>query len=133
MLPLGGFLCNISWQSIFYITGALGFIWCLLWLILFSDKPSTHRFIGNSEKAYLMDQTKLSIQNFDTMKKRNIPIKSILTSAPFWAIVVAHTSSNFCLFFFQTQLPTYMSEVLRFDIKSVQIISYLKQAFFSNI
>jgi hypothetical protein len=46
-------------------------------------------------------------------------IGKIFTSAPWWALVMAHSASNFGTYLFLTQLPTYMREILKFDIKSV--------------
>jgi ACS family sodium-dependent inorganic phosphate cotransporter len=53
-LPLAGYLCaNGGWHSIFYIFSVLSFIWCILFMILCSDKPDEHRFISYQEKIYI--------------------------------------------------------------------------------
>lgn len=54
-----------------------------------------------------------------------MPWKSIFKSLPFWAILVGHTCGNYGLYMLLTQIPTYMKEVLRFDLKSVSIICIL--------
>lgn len=45
-------------------------------------------------------------------------VKKMLQTKAFWGVMLAHTTSNFGTYLFLTQLPTYMKEVLKFDIKS---------------
>ena len=47
--PLGGFLggSDWGWRSIFYVTGGCGIVWCLLWLFMAFESPSTHPRLYN--------------------------------------------------------------------------------------
>ena len=47
------------------------------------------------------------------------PWGKFFTSLPMWAIIVAHTCANWGTYTLLTNIPTYMKEVLRFDIKAV--------------
>ena len=51
----GGALASssIGWPSIFYVFGAAGFLWVVLWVFLVADHPSTHKFISKEEQAYI--------------------------------------------------------------------------------
>ena len=49
-----------------------------------------------------------------------IPWLSIMTSRPVWAMIIAHTCSNWGGYTLLTSLPMYMSEVLHYDIKQVK-------------
>ena len=55
------------------------------------------------------------------MFSQNLPVpwKSLLTSGPFWAILVAHTCNNFGWYMLLVELPTYMKHILRFNISEV--------------
>jgi hypothetical protein len=44
---------SIGWPSIFYIFGAVGILWVLLWFALGADRPGTHKFISKEEQAYI--------------------------------------------------------------------------------
>ena len=44
----------------------------------------------------------------------------MLKSLPLWSIVVAHFSYNWTFYTLLTLLPTYMKEVLRFNIQEVR-------------
>lgn len=50
----------------------------------------------------------------------HIPWRSIVTSRPLWAIVVAHFSYNWTFYTLLTLLPTYMSDILGFSIQQVR-------------
>lgn len=50
----------------------------------------------------------------------NIPWRSIVTSMPVLAIVVAHFSYNWTFYTLLTLLPTYMSDILGFSIQQVR-------------
>jgi MFS family permease len=44
---------SIGWPSIFYIFGAVGMLWVVLWVFLGADRPGTHKFISKAEQAYI--------------------------------------------------------------------------------
>ena len=121
-LPLGGWLCLNGfaggWPSIFYVIGMIGIVWAVMWFFLISNTPNEHRFISKEEKDYIVNATKDSVSSNKNYKK-NTPWKGIMTSKAFYGLVITHSCSNFGTYLFLTQLPTYMSEVLMFDIKSV--------------
>ena len=51
----------------------------------------------------------------------DIPWRSFFTSGPVWGIIITHGLANFGTYTFMTNMPTYMKEVLKFDIKSVSM------------
>ena len=61
-LLLGSYLCvngfDGGWSSIFYIFGASGVAWFILFMLLTSESPQTHTCIGAREKKYIIDRTK---------------------------------------------------------------------------
>jgi hypothetical protein len=54
-MPISGALASsaIGWPSIFYIFGALGICWVLLWMFLGANSPGIHRFISKVERVYI--------------------------------------------------------------------------------
>jgi hypothetical protein len=53
-------------------------------------------------------------------QKPPIPWRSILTSIPVWSILVAHCCQNWGFYTLLTELPTYMKQILHYDIKTVR-------------
>jgi len=121
-LPLSGWLCvngfDGGWPSIFYIYGIIGCVWFIAWMIFASKSPAENRFIGEKEKNYIEE-------NVISNPLGKTPWLEMAKSKPLWGLVVTHSASNFGTYLFLTQLPTYMREILKFDIKSNGALSAL--------
>lgn len=49
-LPFSGILAQeLGWESVFYVQGGLGGIWCVLWIFLVYDSPQDHPRIHPDE------------------------------------------------------------------------------------
>ncbi|XP_030627244.1 sialin [Chanos chanos] len=121
-LPLSGQICfYLDWTYVFYIFGAVGLLWFVLWVFLVSNSPSSHSRISDRERLYITS----SLKNELSPTVDYIPWKSILTSLPLWAIVVAHFSYNWTFYTLLTLLPTYMNSILGFSIQQNGMLSAL--------
>lgn len=54
-----------------------------------------------------------------------IPWKSIFGSTAFWGLIAAHCGFTWGFYTLLTEIPTYMSKVLNFDVKSNALVSGL--------
>lgn len=124
-LPLGSFLCvhgfDNGWPSIFYIFGCIGVVWSILFIIFNADSPSDHKWINKAEVNYILESTKKT----EIRKKLKTPWKSILTSKIVLTLNVCCFCFNTGNYLYLTQLPTYVNEVLKFDIKNNGFMSAL--------
>ncbi|XP_067626279.1 sialin [Eurosta solidaginis] len=104
-----------GWESIFYWMGGLSVIWIILWLILIQDNPNKQRFISSEERQMITSQ--LGCENTSAHDEHPpVPWKKVLTSIPFWAILIAHCCSNWGWYMFLIEIPFYMKQVLKFDV-----------------
>lgn len=55
------------------------------------------------------------------------PFKAILTSLPVWAIIASQTGLDFSFYVMTTDLPKYLSDVMRFDVEKNGLYSSLPQ------
>ncbi|KAG1655419.1 Vesicular glutamate transporter 3 [Nymphon striatum] len=55
----------------------------------------------------------------------NVPWKQILTSGPVWAIIVAHFSETWGFYTLLTELPSYLKDVLHFNLGKTGFLSAL--------
>lgn len=119
-LPLSGWLCSLEfmggWPLCFYLFGFLGFIWFFFWMYLVYDNPQVHPRICPQEKAFIL----ASIGPQDEDDKRSIPWRSLATCVPLWAILITQCGQSWAFYTQLTELPTYMAQVLHFDIQSVR-------------
>jgi ACS family sodium-dependent inorganic phosphate cotransporter-like MFS transporter 5 len=89
-------------------------------MIVSSNSPGSNRFIRKKEKDYIEEQTKETMEAFKESEK-GAPWLKILSSKPAAAIFFGHSCSNWGTYLFLTSLPTYMKEILKFDVKSVNL------------
>jgi ACS family sodium-dependent inorganic phosphate cotransporter-like MFS transporter 5 len=121
--PLAGYLCKCGfgggWPSVFYVTGILSIVWCLLWLVLVYDTPSSHPRISQKELKYI--QTALQSEKKEVVVRT--PWFRILTSWAVWACIISHVCNDFGLYILLTSLPTYLKDTQGVDIKSNGLLS----------
>ncbi|XP_012787603.1 sialin isoform X1 [Sorex araneus] len=118
-LPLSGIICYyMNWTYVFYFFGVVGIIWFIFWICLTSETPETHKTISQYEKEYILSSLRNQLSS-----QKSIPWIPMLKSLPLWAIVVAHFSSNWTFYTLLTLLPTYMNEILRFNIQENGVLS----------
>ncbi|XP_052864741.1 sialin [Anopheles cruzii] len=122
-MPICGFLiATVGWQSVFYFTGGLGLLWSIIWFLVVFETPSEHPRISPEER----NEIESAINAAGKKKKPSyVPWKSIITSAPVWAIILTHGASVFGFFTVVNQLPTYMKNILHFNIKENGLLSSL--------
>lgn len=121
---ISGYLLHTfdGWSSVFYFFGAMGILWFLLFTLFCYSDPESHPFISDKEKDYLK-------QELGTLTRDKTlpptPWRLILTSVPMMALVCAQIGHDWGFFIMVTDLPKYMSDVLRFSIKANGLFSSL--------
>ncbi|CAH1114115.1 unnamed protein product [Psylliodes chrysocephalus] len=119
--PLCGFLiAHLGWRSVFYTTGSIGIIWCLIWYLLAFDSPETHPRISLREQQYIKENTSIS---YEVSKTQVVPWKSIFKSLPAWSIGITTFGRIWVHYIFIVSGPTYMKSILGFNIEKNGILS----------
>uniref|UniRef100_A0AAQ5Z5M5 Sialin n=1 Tax=Amphiprion ocellaris TaxID=80972 RepID=A0AAQ5Z5M5_AMPOC len=60
-LPLSGQICfYLDWTYVFYIFGAVGLVWFILWSFLVFNSPNTHPRISERERLYITNSNILA-------------------------------------------------------------------------
>ncbi|GBP33624.1 Putative inorganic phosphate cotransporter [Eumeta japonica] len=80
--------------------------------ILCYNDPESHPFISDQERKYLEE----ALGSSRSIHTTAIPWKAITTSVPLWALVCAQIGHDYGYFTMVTDLPKYMTGVLKFDI-----------------
>ena len=65
------------------------------------------------------DKTPIIKEDSGPRKKPKIPLKAIFTSIPVYAIIIGHFSQGWGFSTLLIEMPTYLNEILHFDIKEV--------------
>ncbi|XP_029674837.1 putative inorganic phosphate cotransporter isoform X1 [Formica exsecta] len=117
-MPISGFLAtsSIGWPSIFYLFGALTILWSTVFFYFGADSPAEHRSISQKEREYIEESlrtTETKDKNGNESKQKRIPWKEIFTSLPMWALIIAHCSQNWGYWTLLTEMPNYMTGVMK--------------------
>ncbi|XP_075973406.1 putative inorganic phosphate cotransporter [Anticarsia gemmatalis] len=115
---------NGHWENVFYMFGGLGLTWFVLWSLLCYSTPNTHPYISDSEKKFLNQNVDALIHTKEKALDP-IPWKALLRSVPLWSLIIAGIGHDWGYFTMVTDLPKYMTDVLKFNIKATGILSAL--------
>lgn len=94
-------------------------------VVLCYSNPESHPFISDEEKAFLKEELG-SLERDKSLPPT--PWRAIFTSGPMLALICAQIGHDWGFFIMVTDLPKYMSDVLRFSIKENGIYSSLPYA-----
>jgi len=119
---LSGFILHeYKWPMVFYVFGGIGVLWFVVWVLICYNNPYEHPFISEREVKFLHDR-----MNEHTHKKPPpVAWRHMLLSAPVWALIIAQVGHDWGFFTLVTDLPKYMSSVLKYSIKSNGLVSAL--------
>ncbi|KAK4328598.1 hypothetical protein Pmani_001074 [Petrolisthes manimaculis] len=123
-LPLCGIIIHtMGWAAAFYVTGSVSLIWCLMWFSTMHSKPAHHPRISREELQYIEN----AIRSSGTSSKgpTRIPWKNIATSLPVWAIIICDMGNTWGISLLNTQLPTFMKNILGFNITMVKLMFHV--------
>lgn len=105
---------KFGWEWAFYLFGAVGVVWFVVWQSVAAATPSSHPKITQEELSL--------IQSSAVKHDENIPTPSILEflkHKAVWAIIVAHFCNNWSLYVLLAWLPTFVNKGLGVDYAAV--------------
>lgn len=106
-------IIHYGWPAVFYISGAVGAIWLVAWVIKAGDGPENSRGVRPDElEVILADRPSLA-------RPESIPWISILREKAVWAIVLAHVCNNWGFYILLLWLPTYLNRALKVPMERV--------------
>ncbi|XP_026752401.2 putative inorganic phosphate cotransporter [Galleria mellonella] len=111
-----------DWAYVFYFFGGFGILWFILWSLLCYSTPNTHPYISKKELTYLNNNV-TTAENQSA--KDPVPWKSILRSAPVWALVCAAVGHDWGYYTMVTDLPKYSHDVLKYNIATTGTLTAL--------
>jgi MFS family permease len=106
--PLAAWLImSFNWQLMFIITGLVGMLWLVPWLLLSrNDWP---------KKANRAETSKAA---------SSVPVKNILSSPLVWGTLVVNFCYNYFTFFCLTWMPAYLVEQRGLSIREMGLFTF---------
>lgn len=94
-----------GWQWAFIITGAIGFLWLILWITMY-DTPAKHKKVTPEELAYINSDK--DEQTEDQTSTEKIPWTKLLTFRQTWAFVLGKMLTDPIWWFYLFWLPAFL-------------------------
>ena len=98
---------HFGWRSAFIFTGALGFIWVVLWMLFFRD-PEQHKWLAPKELAL--------IHSDGEQAAPPVPYMELLGSRAAWAFMVGKFLTDPVWWFYLFWFPGFLSTVYHLDL-----------------
>ncbi|XP_058803911.1 putative inorganic phosphate cotransporter [Phymastichus coffea] len=113
---------DMGWAAVFYLFGTIGIIWFPTWTLFVYNNPPEHPFISQEEREYLKPRSSgCNVLN----ELPSTPWKNIIFCKEFWAFTMGLIGNSWAFFAMITDLPKYMSSVVKFSIDSNSYFSAL--------
>jgi len=122
-------LANYGWQEVFWITGALGFLWLIFWLI-FYQIPQKQRRLSKKELDYIVagqEKTETEREREGEREGERVSVSwgRLFSFRQTWAYITGKALIDPIYWFFLFWLPSYFSSTFSLDLKkpSLQLIT----------
>ena len=121
---------SLGWAAVFWVNSAICGCFSVAWICAVSDTPARDPRISAAERDHI--RLTIHADSRTTAEEEHpsffeLPWRSILTSAPFFAILVNHFAYDWGTSTIDSWLPTYLKQELDFDLKHSGLISTIPQ------
>jgi sugar phosphate permease len=109
-LTAGGLVLAYGWRVMFFVFGAIGFLWVALFWWFYKERPEDHPGVNRAELAEIRGVNEDgSIKQASTTRPKT-PWRQILSSPNMWWIALGYCCFFFGTNFYLTWYPTYLRE-----------------------
>ncbi|XP_069687600.1 sialin-like [Periplaneta americana] len=121
-LSLSGVIANqMGWPIVFYIFGGITAAWFVPFMLLVYNSPEQHPRISDDERELIISHR----GQFNSKVSQVVPWAAILKSVPLWAHVSMSTGYAWLGATLLSELPTYLSNILHFNLQASGIVAAL--------
>jgi len=102
-----------GWQMAFILTGAVGFVWLVFWLMLY-EIPSKHKKLSPAEYEFIhsdIDEVVITAED-----KKSVKWIQLLGFRQTWTFIAGKVFTDPVWYFFLFWLPSYFSSTFQLDL-----------------
>lgn len=111
---------HTGWRGAFLLTGLMGGIWLIFWLLLYS-KPEQSRFLSQPERDYVL----LDPDDESAEGGRAIPWKSLLALREVRGIVASRFLFDPVFYFYMFWIPQYLSQARGASLERIGQLTWI--------
>jgi MFS transporter, ACS family, hexuronate transporter len=117
---IGALVVSLSgWQAAFYVTGAVGLLWVVYWLMSYRS-PADHPRVSASELAYINHDPEVA--------EKKVPWGRLLNYPGTWVYIIGAVFTNPAWWFYNNWVPSFLNtrfHVSLFAVGLPLIVIYL--------
>lgn len=113
-------ILQYNWQSAFVITGGIGLIWVVIWLICYHP-PEKHPALSSEELEYIADGQEEHLQDDGTRPS----VLTLLGKRNFWGIALPRFLADPTWGTLTFWMPLYLSQTRGWDLKQIALFAWL--------
>ena len=108
---IGALVVSLAgWQAAFYVTGAVGLLWVVFWLMSYRD-PAEHPKVSSSELAYINRDPEVATQK--------VPWGKLLTYPGTWVYIAGGVLTNPAWWFYNNWVPSFLNSKFHVSLFAV--------------
>jgi ACS family hexuronate transporter-like MFS transporter len=111
-----------GWRSAFLVTGALGIVWLVPWMLFFKQ-PNRHPCLSDEERRLILDG-----QQEETTKLRPPPLLRLLQMRETWGCMLVRVLTDPISYFLLFWIPLYFQKQHAFDLKKMALFMWIPYA-----
>ena len=119
---IAAIVLSFNWRWVFFITGAIGFIWAVVWINLYYP-PERHKRITETEHSFLKEALSVPVGS-----AQRISWAGLFRFRQTWGMVGAKILSDSAWFFLISWLPKYLFDVRHLNTKSIGYYAWIPYA-----
>lgn len=128
-VPFASYVIEISdWRTVFYLTGAFGFVWCVVWLSFYTV-PEKSRIVSEEELAFIQRGRNPLPASSETAQ---IHWSELLQYRQLWGLVTAKFLTDAAFYFYSFWIPRYLNDARGVDLKSLAIYGWVPYLFMAG-
>jgi sugar phosphate permease len=104
-----------GWRAPFFVFGALGILWALVWYLYYRDTPEEHRSVNAAEREMIHR----ALGGPRSRTSRTVPWGRILRHGNLWVLSLMYALYGYCLAVYLDWFPKYLNDHRGFDLKQM--------------
>ncbi len=124
-LVAGGIMVAFGWRAIFYILGAIGMAWVVVFVIVYKNLPEEHVGVNQAELAEIRGVNPDGSIKAPSVARVSVPWGTICRSRNMWFIALGYCCFFFGTNFYLTWYPTYLREYRHLTLQALGLIGSL--------
>jgi sugar phosphate permease len=109
-LTAGSLMVAYGWRTMFFVFGAIGFLWVVAFRWFYRERPEDHPRVNRAELAQIRGVNADESPRPLATARLHTPWRQILTSPNMWWIALGYCCFFFGTNFYLTWYPTYLRE-----------------------